>query len=45
MACGFERADVIICVGYDMVEYHPDLWNPGKEQDRSSTSTRSRRGR
>ena len=25
---GFERADVIICVGYDMVEYHPEQWNP-----------------
>ena len=24
----FEKADVIICVGYDMVEYHPDMWNP-----------------
>ena len=25
--CGFDRADVIICVGYDMVEYHPHLWH------------------
>jgi acetolactate synthase I/II/III large subunit len=25
---GFERADVVICVGYDMVEYHPEEWNP-----------------
>jgi acetolactate synthase-1/2/3 large subunit len=24
----FEKADVVICVGYDMVEYHPDTWNP-----------------
>ena len=24
----FERADVVVCVGYDMVEYHPDMWNP-----------------
>ena len=24
----FEKADVVICVGYDMVEYHPDMWNP-----------------
>lgn len=23
-----EKADAIICVGYDMVEYHPDMWNP-----------------
>jgi len=29
--CGFDRADVVICVGYDMVEYHPHLWNPTKE--------------
>ncbi len=28
--CGFDRADVIICVGYDMVEYHPYLWHPEK---------------
>jgi len=28
--CGFDRADVIICVGYDMVEYHPHPWNPEK---------------
>ena len=28
----FERADVVICVGYDMVEYHPDMWNPGKDK-------------
>ncbi len=26
--CGFASADVIICIGYDMVEYHPKLWNP-----------------
>jgi acetolactate synthase I/II/III large subunit len=24
----FEKADVVICVGYDMVEYHPEMWNP-----------------
>jgi acetolactate synthase-1/2/3 large subunit len=28
----FEKADVVICVGYDMVEYHPDMWNPGKDK-------------
>ena len=28
VACGYERADVILCVGYDIVEYHPSLWNP-----------------
>jgi acetolactate synthase-1/2/3 large subunit len=24
----FDQADVVLCVGYDMVEYHPDAWNP-----------------
>ncbi len=28
VSCGFDRADLVICVGYDMVEYHPRLWNP-----------------
>jgi len=32
VACGFDRADVIICIGYDMVEYHPRLWHPNKEK-------------
>lgn len=27
VSCGFDRADVILCVGYDIVEYHPHLWN------------------
>ncbi len=27
VSCGFDRADVIICVGYDIVEYHPVLWH------------------
>jgi len=27
---GFEKADVILCVGYDLVEYHPKLWNAAK---------------
>ena len=25
---GFDRADVVICVGYDLVEYSPGRWNP-----------------
>jgi acetolactate synthase-1/2/3 large subunit len=29
VSLGFEKADVVICVGYDMVEYHPEEWNPG----------------
>ncbi len=32
VACGFDRADVVICIGYDMVEYHPSLWHPNKEK-------------
>ena len=27
ISCGIDRADVIICVGYDIVEYPPNLWN------------------
>ena len=27
VSCGFDRADVVVCVGYDIVEYHPYLWN------------------
>ncbi len=30
VSCGFDRADVIVCVGYDMVEYHPYLWHRDK---------------
>jgi acetolactate synthase-1/2/3 large subunit len=29
---GFDRADVVICVGYDLVEYHPRLWHRNPEQ-------------
>ncbi|MFZ0258131.1 MAG: thiamine pyrophosphate-dependent enzyme, partial [Gammaproteobacteria bacterium] len=32
VSCGFDRADVIVCVGYDMVEYHPHLWHRIKTQ-------------
>lgn len=32
VSCGINRADVVICVGYDIVEYHPRLWH----KDRSS---------
>ncbi len=32
VACGFDRADVIVCVGYDMVEYHPNRWHPDKHR-------------
>ncbi len=32
VACGFDRADVVICVGFDMVEYHPHSWHPNKDK-------------
>ena len=25
---GFDRADLVVCVGYDLVEYAPSAWNP-----------------
>jgi len=25
---GFDRADLVVCVGYDLVEYAPGKWNP-----------------
>ena len=31
--CGLDAADLIITLGYDMVEYHPRLWNPGGDKD------------
>jgi len=30
--CGFEGSDVIICIGYDLVEYHPHLWHPSRDR-------------
>jgi len=27
VACAMDAADVVLCLGYDMVEYHPHLWN------------------
>ncbi len=29
--CRFDRADVIVCVGYDMVEFHPHPWTLGDQ--------------
>lgn len=28
ITCGLERADLVIAVGYDLVEYSPKRWNP-----------------
>ncbi len=27
-ACAVDAADLVIAIGFDMVEYHPSLWNP-----------------
>ena len=32
VACAIDAADVVICLGYDMVEYHPELWNSKREK-------------
>jgi acetolactate synthase-1/2/3 large subunit len=32
VGCGFDRADVILCVGYDMVEYAPSRWHPTRDR-------------
>lgn len=32
VGCGFDQADVIVCVGYDLVEYHPYLWHPTRDR-------------
>lgn len=29
---GFEEADVVICVGYDLVEHAPKHWNPKRDK-------------
>jgi acetolactate synthase-1/2/3 large subunit len=32
VSCGLDRADVVICVGYDLVEYAPARWNPRRDK-------------
>ncbi|RZV50445.1 MAG: acetolactate synthase large subunit [Pseudomonadales bacterium] len=32
VACAVDSADLVITLGYDMVEYHPKLWNDGKNK-------------
>ncbi len=32
VACGFDRADVVIAVGYDFIEYAPVNWNPNGDK-------------
>ncbi|MBC7825725.1 MAG: acetolactate synthase large subunit [Candidatus Parcubacteria bacterium] len=28
ISCGFDQADLIIAIGYDLIEYSPKKWNP-----------------
>jgi acetolactate synthase I/II/III large subunit len=32
VTCEMEKADLVIAVGYDLVEYHPAFWNKGREK-------------
>ncbi|MDE0310107.1 MAG: acetolactate synthase large subunit [Acidiferrobacterales bacterium] len=32
VACALDASDLIITLGYDMVEYHPHLWNPDQDK-------------
>jgi acetolactate synthase-1/2/3 large subunit len=32
-ACAIDAADLIIAIGFDMVEYHPNLWNSDGKKD------------
>jgi len=32
ISCGFDRADLIIAIGYDPVEFSPKYWNPNKDK-------------
>tara|TARA_R110000868_G_scaffold120477_3_gene319846 strand:- start:21834 stop:23465 length:1632 start_codon:yes stop_codon:yes gene_type:complete len=32
-ACAIDAADLVITLGYDMVEYHPKLWNNDRAKD------------
>ncbi len=33
VSCGVDRADVIIAVGYDLVEFAPKYWNPDRTKE------------
>ncbi len=32
ISCEMEKADLIMAVGYDLVEYHPQFWNSGRDK-------------
>jgi acetolactate synthase-1/2/3 large subunit len=29
----FDRSDLVVCIGYGMVEWHPDRWNSGQKKN------------
>lgn len=31
ISCGFDKADLVIAIGYDLIEYSPKKWNPKGE--------------
>ncbi len=33
VSCALDASDLIITLGYDMVEYHPKLWNPNADKN------------
>lgn len=33
VTCAIDAADLVITIGFDMVEYHPSLWNPDGEKN------------
>jgi len=33
VSCGVDRADVVIAVGYDLVEFAPKYWNPDRAKE------------
>ena len=32
VSSGFEKADLVICIGYDLVEYSPANWHPNRDK-------------
>ncbi|MDO8685009.1 MAG: acetolactate synthase large subunit [Armatimonadota bacterium] len=32
VSCGFDQADLVIAIGYDLVEYAPSRWNPDRDK-------------
>lgn len=32
VTCAIDAADLIVSIGFDMVEYHPHLWNPNSDK-------------